>query len=95
MDPPSSSSAERKKEEFPPTQAAAEGGVASATTSFLSELFLKNKQVSDAVALVADLCRQFYTSGWVSGTGGAMSLKFDYGYNPNGVQLIVMSPSGS
>jgi len=36
--------------------------------------------------LIVELCRQFYTQGWVSGTGGGISLR-------NGAQ-VYMAPSG-
>uniref|UniRef100_A0A7S1UK91 Probable methylthioribulose-1-phosphate dehydratase n=2 Tax=Phaeomonas parva TaxID=124430 RepID=A0A7S1UK91_9STRA len=37
--------------------------------------------------LVAELCRHFYDQGWVSGTGGGISVKAD-------PDVIVMAPSG-
>lgn len=43
--------------------------------------------VDDAKALVASLCAQFYTLGWVSGTGGGLSMRAAGG-------AIVMAPSG-
>ncbi|EME29887.1 methylthioribulose-1-phosphate dehydratase [Galdieria sulphuraria] len=39
-----------------------------------------------AKSLIVDLCRQFYTLGWVSGTGGGISIKED--------GRIYMAPSG-
>ena len=42
--------------------------------------------VPEAKALVAELCREFYRQGWVSGTGGGMSVKV--------ADQIVMAPSG-
>jgi len=38
--------------------------------------------------LIVELCRQFYTLGWVSGTGGGISIK-----DPNTGNVIV-APSG-
>jgi methylthioribulose-1-phosphate dehydratase len=40
---------------------------------------------SDLAELVCELCRQFYALGWVSGTGGGISIKGDDG--------IYMAPS--
>ncbi len=37
-------------------------------------------------ALISELCRQFYTLGWVSGTGGGISIRGNRG--------IYMAPSG-
>jgi len=42
--------------------------------------------VEEAKHLVADLCRHFYTQGWVSGTGGGISIRAAGG-------RIVMAPS--
>jgi methylthioribulose-1-phosphate dehydratase len=56
-------------------------------------------------ALVVELCRQFYTQGWVSGTGGGISIRQDgkVYIAPSGVQkeriaeqdLYVMDEDGS
>ncbi|KAK4845761.1 hypothetical protein QYF36_008784 [Acer negundo] len=35
-----------------------------------SRAYLENKAVHETKALAAELCRHFYTLGWVSGTGG-------------------------
>ncbi|KAI3936978.1 hypothetical protein MKX01_015193 [Papaver californicum] len=48
-------------------------GVVSMTTT--SQAYLQGKQVTESRSLVAELCRHFYTLGWVSGTGGSMTLK--------------------
>lgn len=55
-------------------------------------------------ALIVELCRQFYTQGWVSGTGGGISLRQDgrVYLAPSGVQkerieerdLYVLSETG-
>lgn len=50
--------------------------------------------VSEARVLVADLCRQFYTLGWVSGTGGSISIKAQENEKPMADRTIVMAPSG-
>jgi methylthioribulose-1-phosphate dehydratase len=43
-------------------------------------------EVADARALIVELCRQFYDQGWVSGTGGGISIRAG--------NRIVMAPSG-
>lgn len=43
--------------------------------------------VEDAKHLICELCRLFYDQGWVSGTGGGISVKA-------GDDRIVMAPSG-
>lgn len=42
--------------------------------------------VDEAKCLISEMCRNFYTQGWVSGTGGGMSVKVG--------DRIVMAPSG-
>lgn len=42
--------------------------------------------VAEAKALVAELCKQFYDQGWVSGTGGGISIRTE--------ESLVMAPSG-
>ncbi|KAF2283239.1 hypothetical protein GH714_043591 [Hevea brasiliensis] len=63
-------------------------------TTAMSQAYLETKPVSDAKNLVAELCRQFYTMGWVSGTGGSVTVKVHDDSVPRPHQLIVMSPSG-
>jgi len=43
--------------------------------------------VEECKAIIADLCSTFYSQGWVSGTGGGISVKAEDG-------RIVMAPSG-
>ena len=31
--------------------------------------------VAEAKELICEMCQNFYTQGWVSGTGGGMSIK--------------------
>ena len=53
------------------------------------------EKVAEAKELAADLCKHFYNQGWVSGTGGSITLKV---LDPNvhvQEQLIVMAPSGT
>lgn len=51
-------------------------------------------RVGLAKELAADLCKHFYNQGWVSGTGGSITLKvLEPGLDVQ-EQLIVMAPSG-
>ncbi|KAG0465647.1 hypothetical protein HPP92_019811 [Vanilla planifolia] len=59
-----------------------------------TQAYLDGKPVRETRTLVADLCRQFYTLGWVSGTGGSITIKVHDDSIPKKDQLIVMSPSG-
>src|SRR6185369_1375657 len=54
----------------------------------VSSAFRRNKGMTDASprALIVELCRQFYTQGWVSGTGGGVSIRND--------GRVFMAPSG-
>lgn len=72
--------------------AAATNGVKMAPTS---QAYLESKAVSETRSLISDLCRQFYTLGWVSGTGGSITIKVHDDSIPRPEQLIVMSPSGT
>ncbi|XP_058095426.1 probable bifunctional methylthioribulose-1-phosphate dehydratase/enolase-phosphatase E1 1 isoform X2 [Magnolia sinica] len=63
-------------------------------SSLSSDAYLESKIVKETRSLVADLCRQFYTLGWVSGTGGSITIKAHDDSVPKPQQLIVMSPSG-
>ncbi|XP_062090451.1 probable bifunctional methylthioribulose-1-phosphate dehydratase/enolase-phosphatase E1 1 isoform X1 [Humulus lupulus] len=71
--------------------AAALNGVKLGTTS---QAYMESKAVNDTRALLSDLCRHFYTLGWVSGTGGSITIKVHDDSIPKPQQLIVMSPSG-
>ncbi|XP_042521046.1 probable bifunctional methylthioribulose-1-phosphate dehydratase/enolase-phosphatase E1 1 isoform X2 [Macadamia integrifolia] len=58
------------------------------------QAYLESKPVREAREGVAELCRHFYTQGWVSGTGGSITMKVHDDSIPKSQQLIVMSPSG-
>lgn len=45
--------------------------------------------MEEAKALICELCAEYYKQGWVSGTGGGMSIKV-----ADGSGTIVMAPSG-
>ncbi|CAI0440910.1 unnamed protein product [Linum tenue] len=62
--------------------------------SLASQAYMEGKAVKETRALVADLCRQFYSLGWVSGTGGSITIKVHDDCIPKPQQLILMSPSG-
>ncbi|PIN18343.1 Class II aldolase/adducin N-terminal domain protein [Handroanthus impetiginosus] len=59
-----------------------------------SQAYLEGSRVRETKALIAELCRQFYHLGWVSGTGGSITIKVHDDSIPKPHQLIVMSPSG-
>lgn len=59
-----------------------------------SEAYLEGKSVKETKALLSELCCHFYNLGWVSGTGGSITVKVHDDSLPKSQQLIVMSPSG-
>lgn len=65
--------------------------MASQTTS---QAYLESSKVKETKSLITQLCRHFYTQGWVSGTGGSITIKVHDDSIPKPQQLIVMSPSG-
>ena len=67
-------------------------GVKLSTTS---QAYLESKPVNDTKVLISDLCRQFYNLGWVSGTGGSITIKVHDDSIPKPDQLVIMSPSGT
>lgn len=56
--------------------------------------YLESEAVRETKALLAELCRHFYGLGWVSGTGGSITIKAHDDAIPKQNQLVVMSPSG-
>ncbi|OEL32497.1 putative bifunctional methylthioribulose-1-phosphate dehydratase/enolase-phosphatase E1 [Dichanthelium oligosanthes] len=58
------------------------------------EAYLAGPAVREARELVAELCRHFYAPGWVTGTGGSITVKVHDPDVPLADRLIVMSPSG-
>lgn len=71
--------------------AGVDGGVKEATAS---QAYLEGKAVKETRALIAELCRHFYNLGWVSGTGGSITIKVHDDSIPKPHQLVIMSPSG-
>lgn len=69
--------------------------VAAAAMVGFPQAYLEGKEVKETSSLVTELCRHFYTQGWVSGTGGSITMKVHDASIPKPEQLIVMSPSGS
>ncbi|CAO2144130.1 unnamed protein product [Urochloa humidicola] len=63
-------------------------------TAAVSEAYLEGPAVQEARELVAELCRHFYAPGWVTGTGGSITVKVNDPDVPPADRLIVMSPSG-
>ncbi|KAL5564411.1 hypothetical protein UlMin_027575 [Ulmus minor] len=59
-----------------------------------SQAYLESKAVNDTKSLISDLCRQFYNLGWVSGTGGSITIKVHDDCIPKPQQIVIMSPSG-
>ncbi|KAJ9182916.1 hypothetical protein P3X46_006849 [Hevea brasiliensis] len=74
--------------------AAAIPAVAVNGVKVASQAYLESKPVEDTRVLIADLCRQFYSLGWVSGTGGSITIKVHDDSIPKPQQLVLMSPSG-
>lgn len=72
--------------------AMAPNGVKLGTTS---QAYLGGKAVNDTKGLISELCRQFYNLGWVSGTGGSITIKVHDDSIPKPQQLVVMSPPGT
>ncbi|RDX60974.1 putative bifunctional methylthioribulose-1-phosphate dehydratase/enolase-phosphatase E1 [Mucuna pruriens] len=69
-------------------------GVALKVGTTSSQAYLESKAVKETRALMAELCRHFYTLGWVTGTGGSISMKVHDDSIPKSQQLILMAPSG-
>ncbi|KAK7405267.1 hypothetical protein VNO78_06467 [Psophocarpus tetragonolobus] len=59
-----------------------------------SQAYLEGKAVKETRVLISELCRHFYSLGWVSGTGGSITIKVHDDSIPKPHQLILMSPSG-
>ncbi|XP_039002671.1 probable bifunctional methylthioribulose-1-phosphate dehydratase/enolase-phosphatase E1 [Hibiscus syriacus] len=75
-----------------PTAAAVNGGMLKMGS--VSQAYIESKAVKETRSLISELCRQFYNLGWVSGTGGGITMKVHDTCIPKPQQLILMSPSG-
>ncbi|CAI5530542.1 unnamed protein product [Closterium sp. Naga37s-1] len=60
----------------------------------MATVYPESDAIREARDLVAELCRHFYTLGWVSGTGGSISIKANEPGRTNQERTIVMAPSG-
>ncbi|XP_020232564.1 probable bifunctional methylthioribulose-1-phosphate dehydratase/enolase-phosphatase E1 [Cajanus cajan] len=60
----------------------------------MAATYLEGEAVKETRALISELCRHFYSLGWVSGTGGSITIKVHDPSIPKPHQLILMSPSG-
>ncbi|KAK8591542.1 hypothetical protein V6N13_031582 [Hibiscus sabdariffa] len=75
-----------------PTAVAVNGGLLKMGS--VSQAYLESKAVKETRSLISELCRQFYNLGWVSGTGGSITMKVHDSCIPKPQQVILMSPSG-
>ncbi|KAL1567174.1 putative bifunctional methylthioribulose-1-phosphate dehydratase/enolase-phosphatase E1 1 [Salvia divinorum] len=66
---------------------------ASKTVITSQASYLEGSNVKETKVIIAELCRHFYHLGWVSGTGGSITIKVHDDAVPKPQQLIVMSPS--
>lgn len=73
---------------------ASEVGVNGEKRATISPDYLESKAVLETKALLSELCRHFYGLGWVSGTGGSITIKVHDDAIPKQNQLVLMSPSG-
>ncbi|KAE8707809.1 putative bifunctional methylthioribulose-1-phosphate dehydratase/enolase-phosphatase E1 [Hibiscus syriacus] len=75
-----------------PTAVGVNGGLLK--TGSVSQAYLESKAVKETRSLISELCRQFCNLGWVSETGGSITMKVHDTCIPKPQQLILMSPSG-
>eukprot|EP00850_Spirogloea_muscicola_P010338 SM000060S19670 [mRNA] locus=s60:473542:478726:- [translate_table: standard] len=68
--------------------------MAAAAATAAAAAVAEPPEVLEARELVAELCRHFYTLGWVSGTGGSISVRAGAPASPLVQRAIVMAPSG-
>uniref|UniRef100_A0A165Z4W7 Probable methylthioribulose-1-phosphate dehydratase n=1 Tax=Daucus carota subsp. sativus TaxID=79200 RepID=A0A165Z4W7_DAUCS len=75
-------------------------GIAKSNPEFFNDMTdpvysnLETNKVKETKRLVSELCRHVYTLGWVSGTGGSITIRVHDNATSRSSQLIVMSPSG-
>jgi methylthioribulose-1-phosphate dehydratase len=59
-----------------------------------ADALIKSQDPKHPANLICSLCRQFYTFGWVTGTGGGVSIKHEdhIFLAPSGVEKELMQP---
>jgi methylthioribulose-1-phosphate dehydratase len=59
-----------------------------------ADALIKSHDPKHPANLICSLCRQFYTFGWVTGTGGGVSIKLENHIflAPSGVEKELMQP---
>lgn len=64
------------------------------TQNASTEALIKSEDPKHPANLICSLCRQFYTFGWVTGTGGGISIRHeDHVFlAPSGVEKELMQP---
>ncbi|XVF44277.1 hypothetical protein PTKIN_Ptkin02bG0107300 [Pterospermum kingtungense] len=62
--------------------------------TIFSQSYMESKGVSETKDIAEELCRHFYTLGWLSSTGGSITVKVHEDSIPRQHQIIVMSASG-
>ena len=78
---PASGATAATKGKAPLTSSSAAAATAAPNSTYPS--------IAEAKRLVAELCANFYRLGWVSGTGGGLSMRAG-----QGGESVVMAPSG-
>jgi hypothetical protein len=68
--------------------------MATTTQNNDADALIKSHDPKHPANLICSLCRQFYTFGWVTGTGGGVSIKHDdhIFLAPSGVEKELMQP---
>jgi len=66
----------------------------SATQNSDADALIKSQDPKHPANLICSLCRQFYTFGWVTGTGGGVSIRHEdhIFLAPSGVEKELMQP---
>jgi len=68
--------------------------MATTTQNNDADALIKSDDPKHPANLIRSLCRQFYTFGWVTGTGGGVSIKHEdrIFLAPSGVEKELMQP---
>ena len=69
--------------------------MATTTQNNDADALIKSHDPKHPANLICSLCRQFYTFGWVTGTGGGVSIKHEdhIFLAPSGVEKELMQPN--